>query len=98
MHLQQMWCKVLSLDCFLLFSVVQESVSLSLSEEFPKLLSDSSHSLRMYMASAVGVLFVRYISEDCAVPAPREHQHKIFDKISQILVQSVTDSVAVSGC
>ena len=87
-----------SFDCFFLFSVAEESVSLSLSEEFPKLLSDSSHSLRMHMASAVGVLFVRYISEDCAVPAPREHQYKIFDKVSQILVQSVTSSVAVSGC
>ena len=95
-----MWWKAVpfSLDCFLLFSVVQESVSLSLSEEFPKLLSDSSHSLRMHMASAVGVLFIRYISEDCAVPAPREYQFKIFTKVSQILVESLTGSVAVSGC
>jgi len=76
--------------------VSEESVTLSLSEEFPKLLRDSSHSLRMHMASAVGVLFVRYISEDCAVPAPREHQYKTFDKVSQILVQSVTSSVALS--
>lgn len=95
-----MWYEGLpfSLDYFRLFSVVQESVSLSLSDEFPKLLSDSSHTLRMHMASAVGVLFVRYISEGCAVSAPREHQYKIFDKVSQILVQSVTGSVAVSGC
>lgn len=95
-----MWYEGLpfSLDYFLLFSVVQESVSLSLSDEFPKLLSDSSHTLRMHMASAVGVLFVRYISEGCPVPAPREHQYKIFDKVSRILVQSVTGSVAVSGC
>lgn len=87
-----------SLDDSLSFLAVQESVSLSLCEEFPKLLSDSSHLLRMHMASAISVLFVRHISEASAVPAPREHQYKIFSKVSQILVQSVTDSVAVSGC
>ena len=66
--------------------------------EFPKLLRDSSHALRMHMASAISVLFVRHISEASAVPAPREHQYKIFDEVSQLLVKSVTDSVAVSGC
>ena len=77
-------------------SVVKDSVSLSLSEEFPRLLGDSSQMLRMYMASAVSVLFVRHVAETSAVPAPREHQYKMFEKVAQILVQSLTETVAVS--
>ena len=51
----------------------------------------------MHMASAISVLFVRRISENGAVPAPRYHQYKCFDHISRILVQSLTDTVLVSG-
>lgn len=82
--------------CYCLFAAGQESSSLSLCEEFPKLLGDSSHALRMYMASAISVLFVRHISETSAVPSPKEHQYRIFDHISQILVQSLTNTVVVS--
>ena len=78
------------------FSAANESAALSLSEEFPKLLGDSSHLIRTRMASAVIVLFVRHTSEGCAVPAPREHQYSMFEHIAQILVQSLTETVAES--
>ncbi|CAH3032263.1 unnamed protein product [Porites lobata] len=73
---------------------VKESSSLSLSEEFPKLLGDSSHLLRTYMASAIKVLFVRHVTNASAVPAPRDHQYEMFERVAQILVQSLTETVA----
>ena len=77
---------------------MKESVSLSLTEEFPKLLGDSSHMLRMYMASAINVLFLRHVADASVVPAPRHRQYKIFEQVAQILVQSLTDTMAVSEC
>ncbi|XP_066028150.1 serine-protein kinase ATM isoform X2 [Pocillopora verrucosa] len=74
----------------------QDSSSLSLCEEFPRLLGDSSHALRMHMASAISVLFVRHVSGNSAVPAPRDHQYKCFDNISRILVRSLTETVVPS--
>lgn len=68
-----------------------------MNEELPKLLADSSHMLRMYMVSAVTVLFVRHIAESSVVPAPRGHQYKMFKLVEQILVQSLTETEAVSG-
>lgn len=78
------------------FTAGQDSSSLSLCEEFPRLLGDSSHALRMHMASAISVLFVRHVSGNSAVPAPRDHQYKCFDNISRILVRSLTETVVVS--
>ena len=83
---------------FTLSAAVKESSSLSLSEEFPKLLGDSSHLLRTYMASAIKVLFVRHVTNASAVPAPRDHQYEMFERVAQILVQSLTETVAVSKC
>ena len=48
------------------------------------------------MASAISVLFVRHVSGNSAVPAPRDHQYKCFDNISRILVRSLTETVVVS--
>ena len=78
------------------FTAGQDSSSLSLCEEFPRLLGDSSHALRMHMASAISVLFVRHVSGNSAVPAPRDHQYKCFDHISRLLVRSLTETVLVS--
>ena len=75
-----------------------DSAFLPLSQEFPKLLADSSHMLRVHMASAISVLFVRHVTEASAVPAPRDHQYKMFEHVAQILVQSLTDTAAVSEC
>ena len=83
---------------FTLSAAVKESSSLSLSEEFPKLLGDSSHLLRTYMASAIKVLFVRHVTNASAVPAPRDHQYEMFERVAQILVQSLTETAAVSKC
>lgn len=48
------------------------------------------------MASAIGVLFVRQTAEPLTVPAPREHQYMMFDRIAQILVESLTEAAAES--
>ena len=80
------------------FEAVKESSSLSLSEEFPRLLGDSSHLLRTYMASAIKVLFVQHVTEVSVIPAPRDRQYKMFQHVAQILVQSLTETVAVSRC
>ena len=81
-----------------LSAAVKESSSLSLSEEFPKLLCDSSQLLRTYMASAIKVLFMSHVTNASAVPAPRDHQYRMFEHVAQILVQSLTETVAVSKC
>ena len=50
------------------------------------------------MAFAIKVLFVRHVTNTSAVPAPRDHQYEMFEHVAQILVQSLTETVAVSKC
>ena len=49
------------------------------------------------MVSAATVLFVRHTAESSVVPAPRGDQYKMFKLVEQILVQSLTETEAVSG-
>lgn len=56
---------------------------------FPQLLSDCSHSVRMYVARAVGSVFVRYNPDSSVMPAPKSHQYAAFELVSQMLVQSL---------
>ena len=50
------------------------------------------------MASAINVLFLRHVADASVVPAPRHRQYEIFEQVAQILVQSLTDTMAVSEC
>lgn len=50
------------------------------------------------MAFAINVLFLRHVADASVVPASRHRQYKIFEQVAQILVQSLTDTMAVSEC
>ena len=66
-----------------------ESGSQPLHKEFPQLLSDCSHCVRMYMACAISSLFVSHNSDTSVTPTPKSNQYAAFELISQMLVQSL---------
>lgn len=79
--------------CSLYFLPLQDS-AVHISRVFPSLFSDPSHRVRMYMAEAIGILFITFNSENIGVPGNPAIQDKLFD----IVTDALTESLVVEVC
>ena len=68
--------------------------SVHISHLFPELLCDASHVVRMYMAEAIGILFLKFKSNNLSVPETPTIQDELFDIVARCLATSLAVEVS----
>ncbi|CAB3982970.1 serine- kinase ATM [Paramuricea clavata] len=79
-------------DKTLAFFEIQENnndSSVHISHVFPRLLCDQSLSVRMYMAEAIGILFLKFKSKSLSVPEKPAIQDELLDIVALYLSKSL---------
>ncbi len=61
---------------------------------FPELLCDKSHAVRMYMAEAIGIVFLKFKSNNLSNPEKPAIQDELFDIVTRYLTKSLVDEVS----
>lgn len=56
---------------------------------FPELLCDRSHAVRMYMAEAIAILFLKLKCKNLSVPALPAVQDEMFEIVARCLAKTI---------
>ena len=62
---------------------------------FPQLLRDPSHAVRMYMAEAIGIVFLKFKTKNLSVPEEPAIQDKLFDIVARALAEALVVEVSL---
>ena len=76
------------------FILILDASKTHLSRLFPELLCDSSHAVRMYMAEAIGIVFLKSKSKSLSIPEMPVVQDELFDIVTRCLSKSLVVQVS----